>query len=86
MSNKFVWGKVIERFDFDFDGVICEVVKYHPKTFTPVVYLPESFYHCEEMSASFRSMFELLVHWLTYKQLGLNEGSLAQGLCRAINL
>ena len=74
-----------------FDGVVLNVVKHHPRaqngcTLLSGIYTDDISYHCEEMSASFNSMFELLMHWLTYKQLGLNESSLSQGLCRAIGL
>jgi hypothetical protein len=29
-TKKFPWGKVMDKFEYDFDGRTMEVVKYHP--------------------------------------------------------
>jgi hypothetical protein len=91
MSRKFPWGKVIDIFDFDFDGVKLEVTKYHPKkpgnSLSSREYEEAVEYHVEEMRASFNSMDELLVAWLVHRNIGPgNKDALVVGLCRALEI
>lgn len=85
---KFPWGKVIETFDYNFDGQIMTVVKYHPwtdgycKRFSPE--LVE--YSCEEISQSAESLFSLIIAWMVYRKLGSNQQALTSGICRMLKL
>lgn len=91
-SGKFNWGKVIETFDFDFDGVMLEVVKFHPWKQKSALVLSGDpnegvvEYHCEELHASFRSFDALLISWITNRRLGLNQHALAAGICKALDI
>lgn len=88
--KKFPWGKVLGRFDYDFDGAILEIVKYHPwisvgcTVKSGVANESETWYHIDTMHASFSSMDEALVNWITFKNLGMNNSALAGGICRAL--
>lgn len=93
MSNKrFPWGKVLETFEFLIDGHELWIVKYHPwmrdgnriKVGTPNLDLVE--YNCDEISQSANSMMQILVAWMVYKQLGMNQGALTQGIARMLKL
>lgn len=86
-GKKFPWGKVIDRFEYNFDGTILEVVKYHPKKYDGTEgYSLDEMFHCEEISGSFGSIQHLLISWIVYKNLGLNEHSLANGIARALKI
>lgn len=80
-GKNFPWGKVIDRFVFDFDGTVFEVTKYESKMKDGAIE-----YHCEELRQSSSSLFNLLISWITYKQLGLNNGSLVCGICKALDI
>lgn len=88
--KKFSWGKVLGRFEYDFDGVQLEVVKYHPwqsEGCSVKIGVPnesETWYHIEVMHAAFGSMDEALINWITFKNMGLNCSALAGGVCRAL--
>ena len=90
--SKFTWGKVIDRFTYDFDGEIMDVVKYHPwKTRGCEVCvgrpnMEEINFHNEELHASFLTIHGLLITWIAYKRLGLNQHALAYGICRALDI
>jgi len=89
--GEFSWGKVIEKFDYDFDGVTLSVVKYHPTLYVDGFakqgcYSDDVSYHSEEMHRSCGSLFELLIYWLAHKQLGLNNGALAVGICKSLDI
>jgi hypothetical protein len=90
-GKKFPWGKVIEVFVYDFDGVKLEVTKYHPKkrgnSLSSREYEEAIEYHVEEMRASFNCMDSLLVAWIAHRNLGPgNRDSLVVGLCRALEI
>ena len=100
MYAKFPWGKVLDRMSYDFDGQKFEVTKFYGHKFDekghsvmdPVrlnsQLIDESvvLYHCDEISQSAESLFGLLIAWITYKQLGLNNGALVAGIARALLL
>lgn len=89
---KFTWGSVIERFNFNFDGVEMNVIKYHPWIYdkngrgTQMIDENKINYSCEEISRSDESLFALTLYWIAHKQLGLNQGALVQGICKALNI
>ena len=90
MKEKFSWGRVIQRFTYDFDGTTVEVVKYHPwvsdgcfvQAGAPDMKVTE--YHCEELHESFFSIDAFLIAWVANKNLGPNQHTLAAGICRAL--
>ena len=90
--KEFSWGKVIERFNYDFDGVPMEVTKYNPwerdgisiLTGTPNLSLIE--YHCEEIHEASASLQYLLISWIAYKNLGNNQHVLVSGLSKALGI
>lgn len=90
MIKKFVWGKVLDRFDFDFDGEKLEVVKFHPwqtEGATVRSGIPDEsvvHFHCEQIRESFLAMDALLIAWIAHRRLGLNQGALTAGICRAL--
>lgn len=88
-GKRFPWGKVIDRFTFDFDGEVFDVTKYNPwisRGSSYVIRTPsdEIEYHCEELHQSAGSLMALLIHWIAFKRMGSNNGSLAEGVCRAL--
>ncbi len=90
-AHRFPWGKVLDRFEFDFDGVKLEVTKYLPTKFVnghavKGEHEDEPEYHIDEMSGSFGSMDAALIGWITHRRLGLNNNSLAYGICRALKI
>lgn len=91
-KEKFTWGVPIETFELDLDGTTVTIVKYHPwKSSNGTVHvgdanMDEVLFHNSEISWSHRSIQESLVYWLTYKSLGLNNHSLAAGICRALDI
>jgi hypothetical protein len=89
--RRFSWGKVIERFDYDFDGVNLNVVKYHPwqregLNILSVHDAEKILYHCEELHESHGSIDALLISWMVRKNLGINQYALMTGICRALNI
>jgi len=88
--KSFSWGKVLKVFDYDIDGKPLEVVKYHPWRTEGVSVKTgshdesQTLYHIAAMSTSFHSMDAALIGWIAHKNLGLNNGALAEGVCRAL--
>ena len=88
---KYTWGRVIHKFDFEIDGHELEIIKYHPLLFkgsisTKEIDLSTVMYGCDEISQSADSMMQILVAWMVYKQLGMNQGALVQGISRMLKL
>ena len=90
--GKFPWGKVLDYFTYDFDGVSMEVVKFHPWKSEDCtvrvgdVNTDETHYHCEELRASYDKLDALLICWIAQKRLGLNQHALVSGVCRALGV
>lgn len=87
---KFTWGKVIEYFEYDFDGVKMTVVKYHPYTSNTVglgrAWSSEVLYHCEEIREGSNNLFYLIVSFMAHKKLGLNQRALVLGIAKSLEL
>lgn len=87
---KFAWGKVIERFEYDFDGEKVEVVKYFPiefKNCSPTgEYETTPAYHISKLSESSNSLQYMLIAYIARKNLGHNQQSLVAGICRALEI
>ena len=89
---KFAWGKVIDRFEYDFDGVTMNVVKFHPwetngcEVLTGIHDESAVYYHCAELSESTDDLMALLISWMARKNLGLNQYALVSGVCRALGI
>ena len=80
-NKKFPFGEVIDQFEYDFDGVQMSVVKYisncsHGKVL----------YCCEEISQSSESIYALVIAWITWQNLGNNQWSLVDGICKALEI
>ncbi|UCV00264.1 hypothetical protein [Acidovorax radicis] len=87
--SKFPWGKVLERFEYDFDGQQVEVVKYLATKFVNGSAVRGEWedvpsYHIEELSESARSLDYILIAWIARKRIGLNQHALISGICRAL--
>ncbi len=90
--DKFTWGKVIDKFSYDFDGNLMEVVKYHPwivknghvKTGNPDFNKIE--YHCADIHESSSNLYYLIISWIANKNLGLNQDSLVIGIAKALGI
>ena len=89
---KFPWGKVVDRFDYDFEGQPFEVIKYHPRIYinglgTDQVDTSSISYHCHQISTCSDSLFELLVYWLAAQSLSSTEALyVAPAVSRALRL
>ena len=86
---KFAWGKVVEYFDYDFDGYTVVVVKYHADKFVDGnhrrgEYEEEFSYHISEINQSASSLQQILIAYFVQKNLGLNQNALVAGICKAI--
>ena len=92
MKNEFPWGIVIDYFEYNFDGQVMNVTKYNPWNVNGCTLLVGSpnesvvNYHCEELSESSSSLQYLLLAWMTYKNLGLNQHALIHGVAKAIGI
>ncbi len=75
---KFAWGQVVDKFTYDFDGVTMEVTKYIPNGNTVI------HFHSEDLHESTTSLMHLIVAWIAWRNLGLNQGSLVRGICKAL--
>jgi hypothetical protein len=88
----FTWGTVIDVFDYDFDGKVMQVTKYHPwkrSDSSVLIGQPDTEvveYHCEELHESAASLDYLLLAWLANKNLGSNQHTLVAGLSRALGI
>lgn len=89
MGN-FTWGKVIDRFEYDFDGAKVEVVKYFGREFInghPTGnYETTPSYHIEELHESARSLQYMLIAYIARKNLGNNQHTLVAGICKALDI
>jgi hypothetical protein len=89
---KFPWGKVVDRFDYDFEGQSFEVIKYHPRIYingtgTDQVDTDSISYHCPQIRTCSYSLFELLVCWLATQSLSSTEALyVAPAVSRALGL
>lgn len=91
--KKFTWGSLLEEFEYNFDGEVMRVTKYHPWVVDVggTIRTGESnknsiMYHCEELSESADNIVALIISWLTYKCVGLNQHALVAGICRALRV
>lgn len=90
--NRFAWGEVLKKFEYDFDGSICRVTKYHPWERTGIFIYPgmsnkETInFHCDDLSSSFESIEVLLIAWIAYKRNGIDQRDLVLGICRDLCL
>ena len=90
--SKFPWGKVVDRFDYDFEGQPFEVIKYQPRTYinsfgTDQVDTSSISYHCPQIGTSADSLFELLICWLAVQSLSSTEALyVAPAISRALKL
>ena len=87
--SKFVWGKVIDRFVYDFDGESVEVVKYYPDKFVNGSkvngeYEDRPAFHIGDLHTSAYTLDEMIITWIANKRLGLNQHTLVGGICRAL--
>jgi len=90
--SKFSWGRVLDKFDYDFDGDVMEVTKFHPWKSDGCTVLTGNHdealicYHCEELSESADSLQYLLLSWISHKNLGLNQRALVCGVAKAMGI
>lgn len=90
-KNNFPWGKVIKRFSYDLDGSVMDVVKYHPWVYRNCVSTRDVnedvvYFSCEEINQSSDSIFKLILAWIAYRNIGLNQDYLVDGIARALQL
>lgn len=91
MKN-FTWGKVLDKFVYDFNGEYMEVVKFNPWKVDGCTVLSGAadetkiFYHCEELSQSSPSMQYLVISWIANRRLGLNQQALVHGIAKAMDI
>ena len=80
-ESVFKWGKKIKEFSLDFDGRVCDVVKYHHSKLGIL-------YFCDEIHRSDPSMEALILYWFTERFVGnsLYNGSLVEGIRRALRI
>lgn len=89
--RNFSWGKVLERFEYDFDGEQVEVVKYLPTKFVDGSAVrgeweSEPMFHIAALHQSFSSLDAALIASIANKRLGLNQYALVAGVCRALGI
>ena len=90
--NKFSWGKVISRSTYDFDGTVMNVVKYHPWKLDGCTILtgqPDETkieFSCEEINESCENLYYLIISFIAFKNLGLNQHTLVAGIGRSLCL
>lgn len=88
--SRFWLGKPIQSYEFCFEDGTIEIVKYHPwKTdgCTLLTGEPDTehvMYSLDEISQASDSMERLLIAYIAFKRLGLNQGALVNGVCRAL--
>jgi len=80
-NKKFPFGEVIDEFEYYFDGIKMNFVKYisncsHRKVL----------YYCEEIKSSYESIYSLVIAWIAYQNLGANQESLVSGICKALEI
>ena len=89
--NKYPWGKVITIFSIPIDEYALVITKYHPFQFngsiaTRTIDETKVVYSCEETCQSADTMMQLILSWIVYKQLGMNQSALVSGLARMLKL
>jgi hypothetical protein len=94
--NTFPWGKVIERFDYDFDGKTLEIVKVHPwKHWNPDVPINQRefdadkiTYSCDELGITTNNIIAMLLYWIVCQGIGHSQHghSLFSGICRMLTI
>lgn len=89
--KKFPWGRTINTFVYDFDGVEVTIIKFYPWVYengrnTNKFDHKTVEYHCEEINQSADSLITLLLTWMVEHQLGHNQGALIQGIARMLKL
>jgi len=89
--SRFTWGRVIETFVYDFDGVEVSIIKFYPWVYengrNTNKFDPKKVeYHCEEINQSADSLITILIAWMVEHQLGRNQGALTQGIARMLKL
>lgn len=90
--SKFILGRVIARFTYDFDGEIMEVVKFHPWKADGISLcvgkpnMEETHFHCDDLHESSLTLHGLIITWIANKRLGLNQHSLVAGIRRALDI
>ena len=89
--SKFVWGKIIDQFSYNFDGKQMEVIKYHPwKTSSETVRvgnvdMKQTLYYCEDFHLSTKNLFHLIIAFIANENLGLNQNALVTGIAKSLN-
>ena len=89
---KFPWGRVLEQISYEIDGLRFDVTKFHPwKTsgctvLTGQVNEALTQYHSDELHQSEDTAQRLLIAWIAYRNLGLNQHTLVDGICRALEV
>ncbi len=90
--NEFPWGKIIEKFDYNFEGKKVQIIKYYPWITNKHLVKKRSvdfehvLYHCPLIHESFSSLYAALIGWIVYDNLGLNQYALTLGICKAMNI
>lgn len=87
----FTWGKILEIFEYDFDGKTVEVVKYLPHKFVDGQrvrgeYEDAPLFHIEELREAAATLDAILISWIARQRLGLNQHALVAGICRALDI
>jgi len=87
--SKFVWGRVIDRLDLDFDGEQFEVTKYYPHKFVNGNHVrgeheEKVCYHSEELHESNYNLYALTISMVARRHLGSNQHALVSGIVRAL--
>ncbi len=91
--DKFTWGRVMCHYEYDFDGQVMRVVKYHPwkcdgcNVLTGQPDLESVQFSCKELHQSCDSLQYLLISWMAYKNLGFgNNDGIVGGIARALKV
>ena len=89
--SRFPWGRIINTFVYDFDGVEVTIIKFHPWVYengysTKKPDMEKIEYYCEEINQSADSLIGILITWMVEHQLGRNQGALTQGIARMLKL
>jgi len=78
MKKQSVHGGLIDKHIYCIDSHSLEVLEYYSHE--------KSTYVCEEMNQYADSMMKIILAWIIYKQLGLNQGALLEALARMLKL
>jgi len=87
-KKSFPWGKVIETFTYDMDGDTLRIVKFHPWDYymPRVASLDKVEYYCEDMSMTGPSLQYMVLAWIAWKNLGMNQEALVNGVAKALSV